>query len=73
MTLSRLKLRSFFSGLFLFFAVFLACEGMARIAFAWKLPHFEHVRLMVTGKLPPDAAFQNSIGQAYLLYIPAPK
>jgi len=52
--------------------VLLAIEGMTWFSFKFLLPHHEIARrVMMGGGLLPEH-FQNSIGQAYLLYAPAP-
>lgn len=48
-----------------------ALEVVARVAFVF-LPGFEKARAGLSGEMAKKAQFQNSIGQAYLLYAPAP-
>lgn len=49
-----------------------AAEGLARLALRFGLPGWERTRQLLSGERRPSPAFQNSIGQAYLLYVPAP-
>lgn len=72
------KKKKILFGSILFFLTLLVLEGASRLTFAYILPDgYARIRAVLAGETGPEALAQdritpNTIGQAYLLYIPAP-